>query len=82
MRKKDNDYLKNDDINIGTHINNMRLCLLLELFIFIITVILLSAYLSWIETYFWKNFKKLRKVDVLGKIILGLFNRLSTVCCI
>lgn len=46
MRKKDNDYLKNDDINIGTHINNMRLCLLLELFIFIITVILLSAYLS------------------------------------
>lgn len=82
MRKKDLDYLKNDDIDIGTHINNMRLCLLLELFIFIITVVLLLTYLSWFETYFWKNLIKFRKVDVLGKIILGLFNRLSTVCCI
>lgn len=55
MRKKDLDYLKNDDIDIGTHINNMRLCLLLELFIFIITVVLLLTYLSWFETYFWKK---------------------------
>lgn len=46
MRKKDLDYLKDDDINIGDHINNMRLCLLLELFIFIITVVLLLTYLS------------------------------------
>lgn len=46
MRKKDFDCLKDDDIDIGTHINNMRLCLLLELFIFIITVVLLLTYLS------------------------------------
>lgn len=46
MRKKDLDYLKDDDIDIGAHINNMRLCLLLELFIFIITVVLLLTYLS------------------------------------
>ena len=52
MRKKDFDCLKDDDTDIGTHINNMRLCLLLELFIFIITVVLLLTYLSWFETYF------------------------------